>query len=267
MEHASIVNFLRSMAEEPGLCADDVLLSATAPSFDISILELFGPLLVGGRVVVVPREVATDGARLAHALEESGATVFQATPSSWRMLVDAGWNGDGVLRMLSGGEALSPGLARELLERGGELWNLYGPTETTVWSTVERVGAVADELIPLDDPWREPGCSSSTARGSRFRAESRVSSSSAARGSRAATSGGPSSPRSASSQARGRSTFPAGSTGQEIARRSTPQGDCCSTVVSTIRSRCAVTASSRPRSNSPSSGCPVFNAPLSLLRK
>ena len=48
------------------------------------------------------------------------------------MLVEAGWNGDGRLRMFTGGEPLSPELAQALLERGAELWNLYGPTETTV---------------------------------------------------------------------------------------------------------------------------------------
>jgi acyl-CoA synthetase (AMP-forming)/AMP-acid ligase II/acyl carrier protein len=87
----------------------------------------------------VPRETATDGATLAHLLETSGATMLQATPATWRLLVEAGWRGTFGFRALCGGEPLPRDLADAILDRVGELWNLYGPTETTVWSTVDRV--------------------------------------------------------------------------------------------------------------------------------
>src|SRR5262249_15398688 len=57
----------------------------------------------------------------------------------WRLLLDAGWAGSKQLRALSGGEALPPALARELLSLCAEVWNLYGPTETTIWSMIQRV--------------------------------------------------------------------------------------------------------------------------------
>jgi amino acid adenylation domain-containing protein len=137
--HRAIVNFLRSMAEEPGLTSSDVVVAVTTLSFDIAGLELFLPLTVGARVEVVSREEAGDGAALQARLASSGGTVLQATPATWRLLLEAGWHGHPGLRMFCGGEALPRDLADKLLDGGGTLWNLYGPTETTVWSTVEQV--------------------------------------------------------------------------------------------------------------------------------
>jgi acyl-CoA synthetase (AMP-forming)/AMP-acid ligase II/acyl carrier protein len=127
------------MAEEPGLTASDVVVAVTTLSFDIAGLELFLPLIVGARVEVATREEASDGAALRALLDRSGGTVLQATPATWRLLLEAGWAGHPGLRMFSGGEALPRDLADKLLVGGGTLWNLYGPTETTIWSTIERV--------------------------------------------------------------------------------------------------------------------------------
>jgi len=141
IEHAALVNFLWSMRDRPGLNAQDVLVSVTTLSFDIFGLELFLPLLVGARVVLASRDDAIDGAALVRLLEASGASVMQATPATWRMLVESGWRGRAQLTALCGGEALPPALAAQLAGRVGSLWNLYGPTETTIWSTVEAVDA------------------------------------------------------------------------------------------------------------------------------
>lgn len=132
-------NFLRSMAREPGLDADDRFLAITTTTFDISGLELFGPLWVGATAVIVDRQTSMDPRLLLQVLAQGRCTLLQATPATWRMLVDAGWNGTPGLRMLCGGEPLSRDLADRLLQRGAELWNVYGPTETTVWSTTDRV--------------------------------------------------------------------------------------------------------------------------------
>jgi amino acid adenylation domain-containing protein len=163
--HRGVANFLHSMGGEPGMTADDVLVAVTSLSFDIAILELLLPLLSGARTVIATREQALDPARLSALLAETGATVMQATPATWRMLVRAGWEGDPRLAILSGGEALAPDLARELLPCGRALWNLYGPTETTVWSAVERVEAadavrlgrpVANTALYVLDPNGQP---------------------------------------------------------------------------------------------------------------
>ncbi|QDU24170.1 non-ribosomal peptide synthetase/type I polyketide synthase [Urbifossiella limnaea] len=137
--HQAVVNFLVSMARQPGLGADDVLLAVTTLSFDIAVLELYLPLMVGGRVVVATRDDAMDGNRLLALLGSSGATVMQATPATWRLLLEAGWVGGTGLKVLCGGEALPRDLADELLARAGAVWNMYGPTETTVWSATSPV--------------------------------------------------------------------------------------------------------------------------------
>jgi amino acid adenylation domain-containing protein len=139
VHHRGVVNFLASMQREPGLTAEDVLLSVTTMSFDIAVLEVFLPLTVGARVVLVPPEVAADGLRLETALTQSRATVMQATPTTWQILLEARWPGDHRLKALVGGEAWSRALADALLPRCGSLWNMYGPTETTIWSAVQRV--------------------------------------------------------------------------------------------------------------------------------
>jgi amino acid adenylation domain-containing protein len=137
--HKAAVNFLTSMEREPGLTSDDILFSITTLSFDISVLEIFLPLITGASVVLVDREIAFDAVRLAQLLRESKATVMQATPATWYMLKESGWTGDGSLKVLCGGEALSQDLADWLVDRVGSLWNMYGPTETTVWSTIGQI--------------------------------------------------------------------------------------------------------------------------------
>lgn len=111
----------------------------TTISFDIAGLELYLPLIVGARIVLVRREVASDAAELIKILAKSGATVMQATPATWRLLLAAGWQGNKQLKILCGGEALTRSLANQLQKLANSVWNVYGPTETTVWSTVYKV--------------------------------------------------------------------------------------------------------------------------------
>ena len=94
------------MRHEPGLVPTDILAAVTTVSFDIAALELYLPLSVGACIELVPRETALDGAALGAHLDASGATVMQATPVTWRQLVDAGWPGRLGFRALCGGEAL-----------------------------------------------------------------------------------------------------------------------------------------------------------------
>src|SRR6185437_1477683 len=117
----------------------DTLLAVTTLSFDIAALEIFLPLIVGARIALVDRADAADGARLAERLGAPGISFLQATPATWRLLLEAGWSGTAGLTMLCGGENLPRALADRLLDKGESLWNLYGPTETTIWSSAGRV--------------------------------------------------------------------------------------------------------------------------------
>ena len=166
--HGGVVNFLRSMAHTPGLKGGERLLAVTTLSFDIAVLELLLPLTVGAGIVLAQRTDAIDGQALKQLIAVHRIDVMQATPSTWHLLLEAGFTAPAGFRALCGGEALSPALAKRLLAAGTtELWNMYGPTETTVWSTLARitdaehitVGRPIDATIVrlLDEQSRECG--------------------------------------------------------------------------------------------------------------
>ena len=116
--HRALVNLLTSMQRQPGLAENDSLLAVTSLSFDISALELFLPLITGARLVVAARETVVDGPKLLESLRRYAITVMQATPATWRMLIEAGWNpSSSSLKVLCGGEALPASLANELTKR------------------------------------------------------------------------------------------------------------------------------------------------------
>jgi amino acid adenylation domain-containing protein len=148
--HRALSNFLLSMAIAPGLSSDDVLLSLTTISFDIAGLELYLPLITGATVEVGDRELALDPKALAARLRERGVTMFQATPATFRMLVEDGWSGQPRLKVLCGGEAFPPDLAEALFSRVGSVWNMYGPTETTIWSSLQELKP--GEVISIGHP-------------------------------------------------------------------------------------------------------------------
>jgi amino acid adenylation domain-containing protein len=153
VQHRALTNFLLAMGHEPGLSPEDVLLAVTSLSFDIAALELYLPLLIGARLEIAPRDVAKDGMRLLQLLRGSGSTVVQATPSTWRLLLEAGWEeSDRLRKALTGGEALTAELATLLGRRADELWNVYGPTETAVWSTVLRVAGETGPTLAIGRP-------------------------------------------------------------------------------------------------------------------
>ncbi|MCA1298760.1 non-ribosomal peptide synthetase/type I polyketide synthase [Stappia indica] len=139
VSHRALTNFMQSMAREPGFAVSDILLAVTTVSFDIAALELYLPLIAGGTVVLADREQVQDGFALVDLTEACGATVIQATPTLWRMLVEAGMPARPGLKILCGGEPLPQDLAMTLFGLGSELWNMYGPTETTIWSSVKRI--------------------------------------------------------------------------------------------------------------------------------
>jgi amino acid adenylation domain-containing protein len=167
VRHAGLVNFITSMAHRPGLNLSDVLIAVTSLSFDISMLEMYLPLVRGARTIVVDKQTTSDGARLIKLLTDSRATVMQATPATWRLLLESGWGAHGDISILCGGEALPPELADNLLDGADRIWNLYGPTETTIWSTMSAVvkgcGAVtigrpiANTQVRILDKMFQPG--------------------------------------------------------------------------------------------------------------
>ena len=145
VNHRGVVNFLRAVEERLELDPGDRLLAVTTLAFDIAVLEIFLPLLTGGRVILADSATTASGSALGQALERTGATVMQATPASWRLMLESGWSGESGFVAASGGEALPPELATRILKGGARLWNLYGPTETTIWSAASEVTVPAAE--------------------------------------------------------------------------------------------------------------------------
>ena len=149
--HRSLTNVVAAFRKTLGVRPSDVLVSVTTLSFDIAALELFLPLVTGARLVIASREATADPVKLRALVADEGATIVQATPTTWRMLVEAGWQGAEGMRILCGGEALSPEIAARLVVTGASVWNVYGPTETTIWSTMHRLDG-SDAPIPIGRP-------------------------------------------------------------------------------------------------------------------
>ena len=158
INHANLTNFLAAMANQPGMSQDDVLLAVTTVSFDIAVLELFLPLVTGAEIVLATSQAARDGQELARMIKENCVTVMQATPATWRLLLNAenvnSTSAEHKLKILCGGEALDTALAHQLLNCGSELWNLYGPTETTIWSGGLRIQPehLRQGNVPIGNP-------------------------------------------------------------------------------------------------------------------
>jgi amino acid adenylation domain-containing protein len=150
--HGALANFLASMLARPGLSRRDRLLAVTPLSFDIAGLEIYLPLIAGARLLLADRATAADGRLLLGRLGDHHAGVMQATGATWRLLLEAGWQGDGALAAWCGGEALPGSLAGELCQRASEVWNLYGPTETTIWSSLHPVTASEAAVQPIGRP-------------------------------------------------------------------------------------------------------------------
>jgi amino acid adenylation domain-containing protein len=152
VEHRGVVNLLASMQRTVEVTGDDVLLAVTTLSFDIAGLEIYLPLISGAQLVLASADDLVDGRRLRDLLVDSKATVMQATPATWRLLIEAGWQGSPNLKILCGGETFPPELAKDLTARSNSVWNVYGPTETTIWSSVYRVTGQEQGPIPIGRP-------------------------------------------------------------------------------------------------------------------
>lgn len=147
----SLVNLLLSMAREPGIKETDKQLAVTTISFDIANVELFSPLLNGATIVMVDSETARDGRLLIELLRSKKITILQATPTTWKMLLETNWEEKLKLKACCGGEALTKELAQKLLSKCDSLWNMYGPTEVTIVSTVKEI-TPEDDIISIGKP-------------------------------------------------------------------------------------------------------------------
>jgi amino acid adenylation domain-containing protein len=151
IRHRNMANLLLGMQQQPGLTAADKTVLLATIAFDVAMAEIFLPLLVGAELVIVGTDIVRNGSVLAELLHTEAITFVQATPATWRMLLDAGWHGNQNLRIISTAEALPYDIAQKLLPCCRELWNLYGPTEITVYATAKRIHP-DDERVTIGKP-------------------------------------------------------------------------------------------------------------------
>ncbi len=133
--HRNLSSFLSGAARLTPLQVGSVIPLLTAISFDVHVIDI-QHALANGATVALPGEAAvTDPPRLIASLAALEVTDIHATPATWQMLVDAGWQAPATARLYSGGDALPEDLKDRLLSAGPglRLWNYYGPTEATVY--------------------------------------------------------------------------------------------------------------------------------------
>lgn len=148
--HGAVSSFLAAMRVRPGISANDAVLCVTSMSFDISVFEVFLPLVTGARTIIASREQASDGHRMAELIGSASATIVQSTPSGWRLLMQANWSGGPEITAIAGGEPMPQDLTNWLGERVRWVWNGYGPTETTVYSSMALL--TGTDMITIGTP-------------------------------------------------------------------------------------------------------------------
>jgi amino acid adenylation domain-containing protein len=132
----------------------DSILQLAHLTFDVSLLEIFLPLMYGGKVILTSPETAIDPLKLTALVTRPDVTYIQGTPSLYRLMIAGGWQKKKKknLSVLSGGEAITPELSSKLLKRAGRVFNVYGPTETTIWATVKQLTIQEQTTISVGKP-------------------------------------------------------------------------------------------------------------------
>jgi non-ribosomal peptide synthetase component F len=152
LRHSALINCLLATKDYVEFSSTSSMLALTTISFDISTAEIFMPLIAGGCVELGDDGLAADGVELTERIQNLKPSHVQATPSTWKAVLSAGWNAQKDICLLSAGEALSRDLAEQLLPKCSVLWNLYGPTETTVFSSAYQVASEPEKPMRIGRP-------------------------------------------------------------------------------------------------------------------
>lgn len=139
VEHRSLVNLLLATKDLIGFTSGDRFLATSTVTFDISVAEMFLPLITGGSLLLRNRSLLLEPRRLIEQMLEHQVTVVQTGPSVWSILLERANELPGLRVAISTGEAIATELAQRLSTVADQVWNLYGPTETTVWATGHRL--------------------------------------------------------------------------------------------------------------------------------
>jgi len=152
--HAGLANVVRAIGRDLDLKPKDVALATATIAFDISNLEIYVPLTSGATIHMMESHFAGDGLKLIETIHANRAALVFGTPTSWRLMLEAGWQGSPDLQIITGGEVLPLSLAKTLTSMTRVLWNHYGPTETSICATRERVSPNTETItlgLPIDN--------------------------------------------------------------------------------------------------------------------
>jgi amino acid adenylation domain-containing protein len=151
--HHSLVNLMYSLQKSPGITVADKMLAVATISFDIAGVDIYLPLSAGAEIILADSITAKDGRALLDIVRSEGVTILQATPYTWRMMLEVGWEEHLPIKVFCGGEAMAKDLAERLIPRSNEVWNMYGPTETTIYSIIKHITDANDITIgwPVDN--------------------------------------------------------------------------------------------------------------------
>jgi amino acid adenylation domain-containing protein len=150
VEHRQAVNFLQGMAGPWRIGPSSVVLQFAAFTFDVSVSDMFVPLLAGGRVVLASAETLHSPPRLATLIRDAGVTFACLPPAVLNLL--KGEEFPGLRTLLSSGEELSSDLLRAWLREGLDFFNGYGPTEASMGATFMRMDASTQLPPPIGRP-------------------------------------------------------------------------------------------------------------------
>lgn len=130
--HGNLSHFIAGMQDVFKITNTDKFLSVSSISFDASCFDYYLSLTSGAEIILTDIETAKDGSQLLELARRNGATIMLATPVTYKLMLQSGWEDKLPLKILSAGEVLQPQLAEALLKKCNALYNVYGPTETTV---------------------------------------------------------------------------------------------------------------------------------------
>ncbi|HEX8362584.1 MAG TPA: amino acid adenylation domain-containing protein, partial [Longimicrobium sp.] len=163
IEQKGMLNHLFVMNETLGLSPADVVAQTASQCFDISVWQFLSPLMVGGRVEIVPDEVVRDPARLLDTVRDRGVTVLEPVPSLLSLMIEETRSAGGAERLstlrwvIPTGEALAPDLCRRWFELFPDrpLLNAYGPAECADDVTLHVIREAPDAQVshmPIGTP-------------------------------------------------------------------------------------------------------------------
>jgi amino acid adenylation domain-containing protein len=145
--HKNVTNFLFAMQQILKFTADDSTVAISSYAVDMHVLDLFFPMIFGGKTILATSEMIKDPILLGDVLNKNNITFFQATPATWKMLIYSNWKSCRNMICFCGAEPMTDKIKNTLLrDKNIVLWNMYGPTETTVWSSATRIRTINDKI-------------------------------------------------------------------------------------------------------------------------